>query len=362
MRQVEVAVIGTGWCGGIRAETLSRSALVDKLHICEIRPDRLAEVKALTRPATATLDYQDIVRNDNIAVVYISTTPESNHYPIARDCLKGGKNVLLEKPIALELWEADELIMLAKRNNLKFTIGYSQRFNTKIAYAKKKIVDGTLGKVVSVLVSRHLSRALGKKIASRVRLSPVVMESTHDLDFVMWLLEPAKPVRVYSQGAYGYMQPINGSHDVMFTTVTMDDGTLVAIGGGWNLPPSYPNYCATWIEITGTEGSLFLDDTQRDNWLNTVSEGTRFPMSTMPGEQVDHVFAGQMGPETIHFLEACIMDRPPMVSAEHARVVMGAYPAADLSAEIHEPVDLPLSNAAMAAIHDMTAGKHAKVG
>ena len=44
-----------------------------------------------------------------------------------------------------------------------------------------------------MLVSRHLSRALGKKIASRVRLSPVVMESTHDLDFVMWLLEPAKP-------------------------------------------------------------------------------------------------------------------------------------------------------------------------
>ena len=61
MRQVEAAVIGTGWCGGIRAETLSRSALVDKLHICEIRPERLAEVKALTRPARATLDYQEIV-------------------------------------------------------------------------------------------------------------------------------------------------------------------------------------------------------------------------------------------------------------------------------------------------------------
>ena len=78
-----------------------------------------------------------------------------------------------------------------------------------------------------------------------------------------------KPVRVYSQGAYGYMEPINGSHDVMFTTVTMDNGVAVMIGGGWNLPPSYPNYCATWIEITGTDGSLFLDDTQRDNWLNT---------------------------------------------------------------------------------------------
>ena len=47
----------------------------------------------------------------------------------------------------IELWEADELITLARRGGLKFTIGYSQRFNPKFAYAKKKITDGTLGKV-----------------------------------------------------------------------------------------------------------------------------------------------------------------------------------------------------------------------
>src|ERR1700675_1924487 len=102
VKQVEVAVIGTGWCGGIRAETLARSALVDKLHICEIRPERLAEIKALTNPATATLDYQDIVKNPDIKVVYICTTPENTHFPIARDCLRAGKHVLLEKPIAME--------------------------------------------------------------------------------------------------------------------------------------------------------------------------------------------------------------------------------------------------------------------
>lgn len=357
MRQVEVAVIGTGWCGGIRAETLSRSALVDKLHICEIRPERLEEVRKLTNPATATLDYQDIVRNDDIKVVYISTTPEQTHFPIARDCLRAGKHVLLEKPIALELWEADELIEIARRNHVKFTIGYSQRFNPKIAYAKKKIADGTLGRVVSVMVSRHLSRSLGKKIASRVKLSPAVMESTHDLDFVFWLMEPAKPVRVYSQGSYGYMQDVNGSYDCMWTTVSMDNGMLVVIGGSWNLPPAYPNYCGTWIEITGTEGALILDDTHRDNWLSTVSEGTHFPMSTMPGEQVDHVFAGQMGPETIHFLEAVLRDGPVMVAPEHARMVMQAYTAADLSAEINEPVDLPLSNQSIATINDLKGAK-----
>src|SRR5690242_1221950 len=350
---LECAVIGTGWCGGIRAETLSRTALCKKLHICEIRPDRLAEMKALTDPATATLEYQDIVKNDDIRVVYICTTPEHTHYPITRDCLRAGKHVLLEKPIAMELFEADELIQLAKRNGVKFTIGYSQRFNTKIAYAKKKMDDGTLGKPVSVMVSRHISRSLGKKIAGRVRLSPAAMESTHDLDIVFWLLEPAKPVRVYSQGAYGYMQQVNGSHDIMWSIVTMDNGVLVAIGGGWNLPPSYPNYCATWIEITGTEGALFLDDTQRDNWLSTVSEGTRFPMSTMPGEQVDHVFAGQMGPETLHFLESVMLDRAPMVSAESARRVMETYLAADLSCERGEPIDLPLTNEALHGVQDL---------
>ena len=132
-------------------------------------PTAWPRCKKLTNPATATLDYQDIVKNPNISVVYICTTPEQTHFPIARDCLQAGKHVLLEKPIALELWEADTLITLAKRGNLKFTIGYSQRFNTKIAYAKKKIADGTLGKPVSVMVSRHLSRSLGKKIASRVQ-------------------------------------------------------------------------------------------------------------------------------------------------------------------------------------------------
>ena len=353
MKTVEVGVIGVGWIGGLRAEALSRTALVDKLHLCDIRPDRLAEVKAKYKPATATADYQDIINNPDISVVYVSTTPEANHYPIARDCLKGGKNVMLEKPIALELWEADELIMLAKRNNLKFTIGYSQRFNPKIAYAKKKITDGTLGDVVSVLVSRHLSRDLGKKIAGRVRLSPVVMESTHDLDFVFWLLEPAKPVRVYSQGAYGYMKPVNGSHDVMFTTVTMDNGVVVMIGGGWNFPPSFPNYCSTWIEITGVDGALVLDDTQRDNWLNTEKRGQEFPMSTMPGEQVDHVFAGGIGPETIYFLEACIKNTPVMVTPESARRVMETYSAADLSADRNEPIDLPLTNETISGIAEL---------
>jgi predicted dehydrogenase len=66
------------------------------------------------------------------------------------------------------------------------------------------------------------------------------------------------------------------------------------------------------------------------------------PMSTMPGEQVDHVYAGPMAAETIHFIEAVACDRPVLVTAEHARMVMEVYMAADLSAETNQVVSLPL--------------------
>ena len=126
---VEVAVIGTGWCGGIRAETLSRSALVSKLHICDIRPERLAEVQKITNASAATADYQDIIKNPNIVAVYVCTTPEQTHFPIARDCLQAGKHVLLEKPIALELWEADTLIACRDdKHNVVFNLSRQPRF------------------------------------------------------------------------------------------------------------------------------------------------------------------------------------------------------------------------------------------
>jgi predicted dehydrogenase len=347
MRQIEAGVIGTGWCGGIRAETLASHPLVKALHIAEIRPERLAEVAKATRAAAATADWHDIAANPAVEVVYISATPESTHYPMAKECLAAGKHVFLEKPIALELREADELIGLARRGRLKFSIGYSQRFNPKFAYVRKSLRDGTIGKPVSALVSRHITRSLGNKITGRSKLSPAAMESTHDLDFVLWCLEPAKPVRVYSQVNFGAMQATTGAPipDAQWITVTMDSGLSFVVGGGWSLPPGYPNFSTTWLEMVGTEGALLVDDSHRDVVLNTMGKGMQLPMSTMPGEPVEHVYAGPMAAETIHFLEAVVHDRPVMVTPEHARMVMEVYVAADLSAERNEIVPLPLSGA-----------------
>jgi scyllo-inositol 2-dehydrogenase (NAD+) len=73
-----------------------------------------------------------------------------------------------------------------------------------------------------------------------------------------------------------------------------------------------------------------------------MKDGMRLPMSSMPGEFVDHAYAGPMERETVHFLEAVAYDRPVLVKPEEARQVMELYIAADLSAERNEPVSLPL--------------------
>ena len=344
MRQIGVAIVGTGWCGGIRAETCAAHPLVKGLHLAETRPERLAEMSKKTGAATFVSDYRKFVDRKDIDAVYISATPEDTHFPMARDFLAAGKHVFLEKPIALELAEADELIKLSKKNKLKFTIGYSQRFNPKFAYVRKSIRDGSIGTPVSALVSRHITRSLGKKISGRVKLSPAAMESTHDLDFLLWCLEPAKPVRVYSQVNYGAMRAAGAQHvpDSQWITVTMDSGLSFVVGGGWSLPPGYPNFSTTWIEMVGTEGAILVDDSHKDVVLNTMKSGMQLPMSTMPGEFVEHTYAGPMAAETVHFLESVVHDRPVMVTPEHARMVMEVYIAADLSAEKNLPVDLPL--------------------
>lgn len=343
MKQLEIGVIGTGWCGGIRAVAAANSALVGPLHIAEVDEARLGEMKTLTNPVTASADWQELIANPAIQALLISATPETTHYPMAKAALEAGKHVLLEKPIAITLEEADELIAVAKAKGLKFTIGYSQRFNAKQALAKRSLNDGSLGDPVSVLVSRHIARSLGAKIGSRTKLSLAAMEATHDIDFAFWLLEPRRPVRVYSQVAWGARKQAHGVPDVQYLTITMDDGVVVSIGAGWSLPPGYPNFASTWIEVLGTDGALLMDASHKDIIFNTVDKGVQFPLSTMPGEYVDHMFAGPMERETLHFLEAVAYDRPVMVDPELARVTMEVYLAADISAERNQVVELPLA-------------------
>jgi scyllo-inositol 2-dehydrogenase (NAD+) len=336
-----MGVIGTGWIGRRRAMTCAASPLVAELHLADNRPDVAEEAAQATGAASWTTDYRELLAR--VDAVIISSAPETTHYPIARDSLAAGRHVLLEKPMALTLGEADDLITTARATGARFAVGYTQRFNPRFAYVKECVREGRIGRPVTALISRHLTRQLGEKIAGRGELGPVQMEGTHDIDLALWWMEGARPVRVYAQSVNGVMRPKYGLPDCTWTVVTNDDGTVFTIGSNWNLPLEAPGFSSTVIECVGTDGAVFVDDSHRDILLSTVKDGLTRPLSTMPGEQVGLVFRGPMEAETVHFMDVVGRDQPVLVTGDQARVVMEVTLAADLSAELGRPVELPLA-------------------
>ena len=126
-----------------RGRLRAHSPLVDELHLAEIDPAGCAEMVDTDQPGAATDRLAGHRREPAIdAVVGLGDAREDLHYPMTKAALESGKHVLLEKPIALTLDEADELIAIADARQLKFTIGYSQRFNAKQAMVKRAINDG----------------------------------------------------------------------------------------------------------------------------------------------------------------------------------------------------------------------------
>jgi scyllo-inositol 2-dehydrogenase (NAD+) len=348
LKHINVGLIGAGWVGGIRAHACAASFIVDKLHIAETNPTRAAEIAAETNAASITDDWQTLIADDSIDAMVISMTPETQRYPMVMAALEAGKHVFVEKPLAPTVAEAQRAYALARAKNLKVTIGYSRRFDPRYVYVRKALRDGHIGEPVTCLISRHSTRELGLKITGRSKMSPTSIGGVHDLDFVLWTLLPRKAVRVYSQTAGKLFSRNSETPDHQWVMITMDDGTTVTLGIGWILPIGYPNYVQTWIEMIGTDGALTIDDSHKEVQFNTTENGIRYPMSSMPGEPVDHVFAGSMHDETRHFIDAVAYDRPVMVTESEALQVMAVYNAADLSAASGEPVVLPRSDTAAA--------------
>lgn len=340
---LRLGIVGVGWIGATRARTAAANGLVGELHLAEIDARTGAQVAEETGARSWTEDYRELLEGDLVDAVIISTTPETTHYPIARACLEAGKHVLLEKPMALRLEEADHLLELARSRGLKFTVGYTQRFHPKFAYVRQCFDDGSLGRPVTILISRHITRSLGAKISGRGELGPAQMEGTHDIDLALWWLEPRRPVRVYGQSVDGVIKESYGLPDCTWLVVTMDDGTAFTIGANWNLPLEAPGFSSAIAEVVGTHGALFVDESHRDLLSSRVEGGLTRPLSSMPGERVGRVYRGPMEAETNHFIDCVARDLAPLVTAEGARVAMEVALAADLSAQHGEPVALPLA-------------------
>ena len=140
----DVAVLGAGYWGQKHIRTLLEVRGFDRVHCFDPRAEirealarRFAGVKVHERP-------DDLLADPGIRAAVIATPPRS-HYALARQWIRGGKHVLVEKPVVLRAKEAEELALLAARRSVALLPGHTLHFHGAVEYLKDFIARGELG-------------------------------------------------------------------------------------------------------------------------------------------------------------------------------------------------------------------------
>jgi predicted dehydrogenase len=355
--EIGVGLIGAGRMGSIRAHLASQNPAVNFLAIADADGSKASALADKTEASLHTDDNLAVIHHPQVDVVIVST-PEGEHTDAICEALALGKDVLVEKPLALSLVDADRILETLGQSSGELFVGYTQRLRRRFLSVREQISQGRLGEVVSARLVQHASRAIFRQIYQRApHASPITDGLTYMADMALWFLEPRKPVKVYAQAA-GVVFPDqpDGLGDYGWAIVTFDDGAAVNLGVTGILPEKWPAYVSTiQVDIFGTEGALAIDDGHKDVMLVSdkpipspyapdSSVHTAFLGSQMPGDWALGDFYGPMREETRLFIDRVTTGRDvPLCDAERGREVLELTLAIEKSAiEGGSVVELPL--------------------
>ncbi|MBD3427206.1 MAG: gfo/Idh/MocA family oxidoreductase [Candidatus Omnitrophica bacterium] len=179
MEKLRVAVVGTGHLGSFHAKvysTISRRSPIELVGVCDKNKKAAKEVGKRYNVPYCT-DYHELLdKTDAVSIV----VPTTLHYQVAKDFLKAGKHVLIEKPITKTLEEADELIKLAEEKNLVLQVGHIERFNSAVRAIEPLILQPKF------IECQRLGSIKRKK---RIKDVGVVLDlMIHDIDIILGLV------------------------------------------------------------------------------------------------------------------------------------------------------------------------------
>ena len=181
MHKIKVAVVGTGHLGSIHAQIYQQIETCSLVGVCDIDKERLNEV-AGRLGVSAYPDYKELF--DKVEAVSIAV-PTKLHHKITSDFLKRRIHVLVEKPFASNLKEADSLIKIAKNNKLILQVGHIERFNSAFAATRQLIRNPKF------IECHRLSPFPNRSLDVGVVLDLMI----HDIDIVLGLVDsPLKKV------------------------------------------------------------------------------------------------------------------------------------------------------------------------
>jgi predicted dehydrogenase len=271
--------------------------------------------------------------------------------------LELGKPVLVEKPLALTLADAERILEAKRQYAGDLYVGYTQRLRRRFLNAKEQLNLNRLGTLVTARMSVYNPRQQAQQIIQRSpHAGPVTDVLTYMVDMGLWYFEGRKPVRVYAQGTnVVFPDHPSGAGDGAWALLTLDDGSSINLGCSWLQPTNWPSgVCTIGVELIGTKGALMIDDSHKDSILATqhavpspyapdASSEVVFLESMMAGDWLLGDFWGPMRDETRLFLEHVTTGREiPLTTPEEARVTLEVTLAIELSTKENRPVDLPL--------------------
>lgn len=243
MRKLGVAVIGTGFWGRNHARVFKELAETELLAICDIDAERARSVAKQfgVTPYTST---GKMLKNENIEAVSICTWSTS----LAREALKAlkaGKNVLVEKPMAESVKQAENLLKTAEKEGLHLTVGFLMRFIPGLQHIRNALEDKTLGEPVCASAKR-----VGQWPERIGDVGVVKDTAIHDLDVMRYVFDE-DPVAVYAKtGSIAHRK----FEDYAQIMLAFKGGKSAFIESNWLTP-----YKTRVFMITGSEAIMKLD-------------------------------------------------------------------------------------------------------
>lgn len=357
-RELGIAVVGSGRIGSLRARQALAHPGVTFVGVSDLDATHARSLAERTGAQFHTADNQEIIARPEVSAVIVST-PEGEHLEPILQAIALGKPVLVEKPIALSLADADRIIAASERAGVPVHVGYSRRFkDLRWMLAREQILQGRMGTVTGISARLYNNRANGLAILQRDReATPVVDALTYYVDIVNWMLEGASPVEIVARGKRGVLAQAGFEvDDVTYAIVTYSDGTVASFAVSYALPEKFPVLGhATRFEMVGTDGVLIIDDDHTDQLMYT-NKG--IPHVYLPGHEVNMVFLnsgtpgdwalgefhGAIANETRAWLDHLITGKPcQLATPRQARATLETTLGIQLAAETGRSVTLPLA-------------------
>ncbi|HEX2047693.1 MAG TPA: Gfo/Idh/MocA family oxidoreductase [Acidimicrobiales bacterium] len=305
---MKVALVGLGYWGEKVLRNLVALMGPDHLLAVDERGDRRDAVRG-AYPGVACAATVDAALEDDEVQAVVLATPAATHAPLGRRVLQARRHLLVEKPLATSVPDADELVRLAADRSLKLMVGHTFLFSPRVDVLTGAVKSGRVGNVHYVTTSRLNLGLYQDDINVIWDLAP------HDFSIVFHVLQEF-PVMVQTMARSSRR---GGVPDVAFMHLAFPSGAIASTTVSWRAPRKVRN-----TVVVGDEGMIVYDDTQPDEPIKLYDRGVVGLESSSFGEhQLTYRFGDTVSPHVAaveplsvqlrHFL-SCVEDGGDCIS------------------------------------------------